>query len=164
MNLLTNIKPVGYLLPRDINGLEIGPDRIFHSLKAYRHVAILIGIGNLAGDLGLHLKQAKNIEGGSLKDLAFTKIYKQDPNSDDDVWNPVTVSSNLHTFANASDDNTNWCIELDDTDLDVTNDYDCFRVELNTAAAATLCCIQFLFMEPRFAGRFHQQMPSTRMN
>lgn len=164
MNLLNHMKPVAFLLPRDINGLEIGPDRLFHSMKAYRKASVFIAIGNLAGDLTFDLLQAKNVEGGSQKALAFSKIYRQDPNSNDESWVPQTVTNNTITFANASEDNTHWCIDIDDTDLDVTNDFDCIRPNVNPAAAATLCAITIVFYEPRYAGRFHEQMPSTRVN
>lgn len=159
-----------WLPPVDTNGTPQGGNRSFISLKNYQRVVITILVGNLAGDIAVTLKQAKNVEGNGSKALAYTKILlakaTASPPEDQDLWHEEAVTANSYTMAAATHDNYVFKIEIKGDDLDVNGGFDCIRPQLADPAAAAVIGIMVDLFDPRYRGDEENPrvMPSSLKN
>ncbi len=150
------MKSVPFYMPKDANGADVGGAISFISLKNYPWAVVNVMVGNLAADATLTLKQAKNVEGGSSKALAFTRLLKcqtvAGDTIDQDKFIEEAVASNSYTLANASQDNHWFKIEVKAAMLDVSNGFDCFRPQITAGAGATLLAVWVDLMLGRSRG------------
>ncbi len=164
--LVHRVKYVTKFQPQDINGVALGGNHDFTSFRLHEGAGILIQVGAKAGNaVGITLRQAKNVEGNSSKALEFTEYYSNVPGAspveETDKWKEETAVSD--TFdVNA---NTNYFIPLRQAMLDVTNDFDTFRLEIEAASAATLIAANYeLYGGPEGITDDIQHIPSVAVN
>ncbi len=104
------------------------------SLKNYNRCVVLFvsGLGTDTQDPTLTLQQAKDVSGGSVKDLDFTTIYrKQAATSLAAVgqWTKTTqAASNTFVNTDSAEQALIYAIEFKADDLDVDNAFDCLRI------------------------------------
>ena len=110
---------------------------VYVSLKNYNHVTVLISVKNATTVTGsaITLKQATAVAGTNEKELAFTKVWANIDTAASDNLVETAVVSNTFTTNSTNSKNLLYVIEVDTTDLDVTNGFDCFRVGLATGVA-----------------------------
>lgn len=142
--------------PIDGNGLTLGGNFQFASMKNHYRVAFHFLFGNVAADGTISLQQAKNIGGSGAKTLAFTKYARQqciagDPR-DQDKFLVETATGNAITVAAASNDGNWYIIEMKADELDVNNGFDCVRPNFIGGAGATLVAIWVEFLDPKYSG------------
>lgn len=152
--------------PRDVNGAAQGGNYNFTSFRLHEGAGILILVGVHSGNaVGISLKQAKNVEGNSSKTLEFTEYYSNLPGSSpqetEDLWQKQTASSD--TFDVVA--NTNYFIPLRQGMLDITNNFDCFRLEVEAGSAATLMAVLYeLYGGPEGIDGDIDHIPSVAVN
>lgn len=152
--------------PQDINGAAQGGNYNFTSFRLHEGAGIFIAVGAHTGNaVAVTLKQAQNVEGNGNKALGFTEYYSNvpaaSPQQEEDKWTKQTAASN--TFNIAAD--TNYFIPLRQAKLDVTNNFDCFRLEIASASAATLIHANYeLFAGPEGIAGDIEHIPSVAVN
>jgi hypothetical protein len=150
------VKNIMWCPPVDTNGTPQGGNRSFISMKNANRAVIKILVGNLAGDIAVTLKQAKNVEGGGSKALAYSKILvcksTASPPEHGDLWHEEAVTSNSYTLANATHDNYMFIIEIKGDDLDVNNGFDCIRPQFADPAAAAVIAVLVELHDLRLRG------------
>lgn len=134
---VTSCKIVRQIVPKDVDSDATNGG--FVSLRNYQGAGFLINVGAHSGDaVGITFEQSKNIDGGTTKDFTdVTRGYKSTRSAsggDADKWEEFTITSG--TFDVAA--NTTYFIPIRPEWLDVTNDYDCIRIEVEAGSAATL--------------------------
>ncbi|MGE0229986.1 MAG: hypothetical protein AB7I38_17075 [Dehalococcoidia bacterium] len=103
------------------------------SLKNARRVAVvfLSGLGTAGDDPTLTLQQAQDVAGTGVKALNFTEILrKQAATSLAAVaqWTRTTqAAANTYTNGTSAEEDLVWVVEIDPTQLDVENGFDCIR-------------------------------------
>lgn len=159
-----NQKRVTYLSPVNINGAQIGGDRSFVSMRNYQRAECNIMVGAASSTPAVTLSQAKNVEGNGSKALGMVEVWKQmplaSPTEEGDLWQRVDVTSN--TFDLAA--NTNYIIVVKADDLDVTNKFDCIRMEIAAEAGTNLVAGFYDMGHARYKGEGNTQMPSALVN
>jgi hypothetical protein len=108
------------------------------SLKNYSGISILIAVDNATTVTGgaVTLKQASAVAGGDEKALGFTKVYANLDAAAGDTLTETAVVSNTFTTNTTDNKNLLYVIELDASDLDVANGFDCVRVDVLSMANA----------------------------
>ncbi len=115
-------------------------DTKYVSLKGYRRCQIVISIadGTTVTGSTITLKQAQAIAGTNEKALAFTRML-----SNVDYAVPTTaalaetaVTASTFTTQTTNSKDSVYVIDVDSSDLDVANGFDCLRVD-GTGHAAT---------------------------
>ena len=157
MRMVQRRKMVMLVPPKDSTGAAQGGNLPFVSVGKHRDFVVHFFFGNIAGDVNLTLQQAKNVGGNGAKALGFDKIYAVQSDAgdvvDQDKAVPVTVASDTHAVANATDDNYHYMIEMRVDQLDVNNGFDCIRPNMSTPGAnACLVCIVVELLNPRYSG------------
>lgn len=116
----------------------------YYSLKNYHHVAIVISVANTTGVTGsaIALQQATDVSGTSAKALAFTTAFRNLDNATA-ALTQFTVSSNTFTTASTSSKTLTYVIEIDSTQLDTANGFDCFNVTCGNAVNATVSVVGY---------------------
>jgi hypothetical protein len=101
------------------------------SLKGYNRLTIVIAVDNATTVTGgaITLKQATTVAGGSEKALAFSKMYADIDTATGDSLTETAVTSNTFTTDTTDNKNLLYVIEVKAEDLDVTNSFDCVRVD-----------------------------------
>lgn len=124
--LLEQIKIVQGLAP--ITPSTTVPDYV--SLKLYPKVCIVIDIDNGATVTGtaITLKQAQAVVNTGEKALAFTRMWQNLNTAATDTLVETAVTSNTFTSATTNDINMQFVIEVDASELDTANGFDCVRV------------------------------------
>ncbi len=164
--LVHHHKYVTKFQPQDINGAAQGGNYFFTSFRLHEGVGIFIAVGAHSGNsVAVTLRQAKNVEGNGSKALEFTEYYSNvpgaSPEEETDKWKKQTAASD--TFDIAA--NTNYFIPLRQAMLDVTNDFDAFRLEIAAASAATLVSALYeLFSGPEGIADDIDHIPSVAVN
>ncbi len=152
--------------PRDINAAAQGGNYNFTSFRLHEGAGILILVGAKAGNaVGITLRQARNVEGSGSKALEFTEYYSNlpggSPQETEDLWRKQTASGD--TFDIVA--NTNYFIPLRQAMLDVTNNFDCFRLEVEAASSATLIAVLYeLYGGPEGIDDDTLHIPSVAVN
>ncbi len=145
--------------PKDINGLTLGGNYQFACMKNYCHATIFWMLGNLAADITLTIKQAKNIGGGSNKALTVPDLYRLATTAGDAKDQTKWISDSRGNAASVAvtntapaEDNYVFAAELEAEQLDVQNGFDCIRPEAVAGSGATLAAIFVIFSNAKFQG------------
>lgn len=99
-------------------------------MKNYNKFAAVISIDNGATVTGtaITLKQAQAVANTGEKALAFTKVWANVDIGATDTLVETAVSSNTFTSDTTDNKNLMYVIEVDPSELDVANGFDCIRV------------------------------------
>lgn len=131
------------------------PQRI--SLKNYERCVILIEVLNATTVTGsaITLKQATDIANANTdeKAVAFTTAYRNLDVGASDTYAAFTVASNTFTTDSTNSKSLLYVIEVEPTQLDVNNGFDCLRVGTANATAATLT-VTYLLLGAKYAKQF----------
>jgi len=122
----------------------------FVSLKTAERCTILIPVKNGTTVTGsaISLTQATDVSNTSGKTLAFTTAYRAlntGASGNTDVLSSFTVSSNTFTTDNTNSVDNLYAIEIQASDLDVANSFDCVRVNTGNSTNATLAVLYVLY-------------------
>lgn len=117
------------------------------SLKNFERMCIIIMVKNATTVTGsaITVKQATAVAGTSEKALAFTTMYSNIDTGAADVLAANAVVSNTFTTNATNSKNLMYIIEIQASDLDVSNGFDCVRVGTGDATAATVTAIYALY-------------------
>lgn len=120
------------------------PDYV--SLKAYNHLTVIILVSNATTVTGsaITLKQASAVAATGEKALAFTKMWQNLDTGATDTLVETAVTSSTFTTLTTNSKKAMYIIEVDATDLDVANSFDCVRAGTADATAATLTVLYIL--------------------
>lgn len=123
---------------------------LYLSLKGYERVCFMMRVataGSGVTAIAVTLMQAKTVAGGSAKALSFDKAYRKldypgSPASQDLA--EFAVASDTFTFDATVSKNNLYSIEVNRTQLDVGNDFDCVGIDFGDGAAQTVDCVALL--------------------
>ena len=130
------------------------------SLKNYGHVAIHIAFGDggaTTGDISIEVYQATDVSGSdvkALKALVTGRIYSKTNASTLAAvgqWTAETqaTASEIYTDDTSGEKVGELVLEIDASDLDVTNGFDCIRADLGTITSAKLVYGQYILTAPK---------------
>ncbi len=113
-------------------------DTTYVSMKGYERCQIIISIadGTTVTGSTITLKQATAIAGTSEKALAFTRMLANTDYGASKTMVETAVTSNTFTTQTTNSKDSLYIIDVDASDLDVANGFDCLRVD-GTGHAAT---------------------------
>ena len=113
-------------------------DTTYVSMKGYQRCQIIISIadGTTVTGSTITLKQATAIAGTSEKALAFTRMLANTDYGASKTMVETAVTSNTFTTQTTNSKDSLYIIDVDASDLDVANGFDCLRVD-GTGHAAT---------------------------
>jgi hypothetical protein len=145
--LIENTKPVVMAVPIDTTGAAVTGDYV--SMKGYQHLTIIIMQGAWAGGTpAVTLKQATDVAGTGEKALSFSNYWAGTALTDD-LYAKTSVSSDTYNLAATA--NTVNVIEIDASDLDVDNSFDCVRLGIASPGAnADLIAVLGILSNPRY--------------
>lgn len=145
MKMIHNCKILSSNVPVDINNLAVTGDYV--SMKGYNHLTIILHFGVVGTGTALTLKQAKDVAATGEKALAFKKVYINEGLTTDTLTE-TAVTSDSYTVAST---NSNlYVVEIDSSELDVDNDFDCVRFDLAAGAGTTLLSALCILSVPRY--------------
>jgi hypothetical protein len=124
-------------------------------MAKFHRASILICFNNSTTVTGsaITLSQATSSAGAGSKALAFNLNWSYTWTSTQiDNFTQNTVSSNTFTTNAVNSTQGLYVIEVLDTDLDLTNNFNWLQVALATGAATTVCAIGLLY--PRYGGNY----------
>lgn len=127
----------------------------FVTMKGAHRACILIPVRNTTTVTGsaISITQATDVSNTSGKTLAFSTAYRvlnTGAGGNSDVLASFSVSSNTFTTDSTNSQEHLYVIELTEADLDVTNGFDCFRVNTGNSTNATLS-VDVLLYPQKFA-------------
>lgn len=127
-------------------------DGDYVSLKNFDRVAFLIAVDNATTVTGgvVTLKQATLVDGTGEKALAFTKMWANEDTAASDTLVETAVTSNTFTFDATNAKNLVYVIEIQAADLDVSNSFDCVRIDVASSVASVGSCL-YLLRSSRYA-------------
>ncbi len=142
------VKPVLALAP--ILPSSSTPDYV--SLKNFARFTAIIAQDNATTVTGsaITLKQATAVAGTGEKALAFTKMYTVANIATTDLLVETAVTSDTFTTDATNAINSLYVIEVEASELDVANDFDCIRVGTGDAVALVLS-VTYLLWPSRYA-------------
>lgn len=113
-------------------------DGDYVSLKNFSHLTIVISVlnGNTVTGGAITLIQATEVAGSTTKALGFSKAWRNIDCAAGDTLSEFTVSSDTFTTDTTNGKQLMYVIEIEATDLDINNDYDCVRVDSASMANA----------------------------
>ena len=113
-------------------------DTTYVSMKGYARCQIIISIadGTTVTGSTITLKQATAVAGTSEKALAFTRMLANTDYVASKTMTETAVTSNTFTTQTTNSKDSLYIIDVDASDLDVANGFDCLRVD-GTGHAAT---------------------------
>jgi hypothetical protein len=146
MNLVEILGLESALVPKDITGAA--QTGTYISLKNYTGVTILITQGAWAGGTpAVTIDQATAVAGTGAKALTI-KAYYQKAAVTASTWAKTVV--NGATFNLPATASTVTAIDIDASELDASNDFDCLQVKVASPGAnADLLSIQYLLRGPK---------------
>lgn len=117
------------------------------SLKNYSKLTILIQALNATTVTGsaVALEQATAVAGTSSKALAFDTVRRNIDTAAGDTLTAAAVTSDTFTTDSTNSKGLMYVIEVDAADLDVDGGFDCVRVTLGDATAATISATYVLW-------------------
>lgn len=120
------------------------------SLKNYKRVAVLIQCGAWAGGTAaVTLKQCQDVSATGVKALEFDFQYTNAVSTATPVLTPTAVTSD--TF-NLSAANARHVIEIDSSNFDIANGFDCLRVDIASPGAnADIYGVEFIMYDGTYA-------------
>lgn len=152
MNRLTDIAKI--VLGSPIIGAlaTTNGDCDYVSMKGYERCTILIQVDNATTVTGaaITLKQATAVAGTSEKALAFSAMFANTDCAAGDTLTETAVTSNTFTTDTTDAKNLMYVIEVKASDLDVTNGFDCLRVD-SLLMANAVGAVTYILTGPRNA-------------
>lgn len=147
MRLIENAKVVVGAVPVDTTGAAVTGDYV--SLKGYSHLTIVIMQGAWAGGTpAVTLLQATDVAATGAKTLGFTKYWEGTALTDDN-YAAVAVTGNTYNLTAAA--NKVNIIEIDASDLDIDNGFDCVRVGIASPGSnADLIAVLYILTGTRY--------------
>lgn len=147
MRIVENCKIVVGAVPIDTNGAAVTGDYV--SLGKYSHLTITIMQGAWAGGTpAVTLLQATDVAASGAKALGMDWYWTGVALTDDNYTKTAVVSDTFNLPAVA---NTVTIIEVDASDLDVDNGFDCVRVGIaSPGASADLIAVHYLLSGSRY--------------
>lgn len=146
-----NIQPA--IIPVDLATGANNGDWV--SLKNFNKLAVVVfkAAGIAGDDPIITLKQATDVAGTGAKALNFERIYARvGVQTGIGVWTKVTqAAGNTYQDAVSAEAQGLFMIEIDATDLDVNNGFDCVQLSIPDVGAggAQLGCALYILGEPR---------------
>lgn len=127
------------------------PDYV--SLKDYSHLTILIIADNATTVTGsaITVKQATAVAGTSEKAVSFSTMWANTDTAASDTLVETAVTSDTFLTDATNNKNLLYVIEIDASDLDVDNGFDCVRAGTGDATATVLSVI-YILSGARFSG------------
>lgn len=134
-------------VPIDTTGAAVTGD--YYSLKAYNHITFIIAQGAWAGGTpAVTLKQATDVAGTGEKALSFSYRWTQVALTGTGYTKTAVTSDTFNLPATA---NTINVLEVEASDLDTNNGFDCVRVAIaSPGASADLICVVAILSQPRY--------------
>lgn len=131
-------------------------DTTYVSMKNYARCQIIITIadGTTVTGSTITLKQATAIAGTSEKALAFTRMLANTDYAASKTMVETAVTSNTFTTQTTNSKDSVYIIDVDASDLDVANGFDCLRVD-GTGHAATAsrgCTVVYNLYGAKYSG------------
>lgn len=136
MRLIDEVKFVTGCPPAALTGAAGDGDYI--SMKNYTNLSIVIQVDNGSTVTGgaISLKQATAVAGTGEQPLGFSKMFANiDAGASDDLVETV-VSGDTFTTDTTNNKNLMYVIDVQDTDLDIVDGYDCVRIDVASMANA----------------------------
>lgn len=122
------------------------------SLKNYNHVAVIVGLAPASGTdvTAITMVQATDVAAGGEKALSFTtKVWKNAAALTGDTLVRTTYASSIGSSAVAATEL--FVIEIDASELDVANNFDCLAARLtDPGSVSTPAFVLYVLSEPRF--------------
>jgi hypothetical protein len=122
------------------------------SLKNFERLTIIIAVDNATTVTGgaVTLKQDVSVAGSTEKALAFDKMWANLDTAASDTLVETAVASNTFTTSTTDNKNLLYVIEVDASDLDVANGFDCVRVDVLSMANA-VGIVQYILHGSRYS-------------
>jgi hypothetical protein len=132
------------------------PDYV--SLKAHQKCTIIITQDNGTGPTGsaITLLQASAVANTGEKALAFTFVHKNIDTGASDVLTNTAVAANTFTTDNTADKNSIYVIEVDGSNLDTANSFDCVRLGTANATNSVVSAVYVLW-----PGKYNKAVKAT---
>lgn len=163
MRTMQRWKKVILFAPASYTSIQ-GGNVNFVCLAGYQHAVVEVITGALVGaGPALTLRQAKNVEGSGDKAFTFAQVWQnkflQSPEENQDLWEKQTVVNTVTLEAN-----TAYRIEIDNDEMDVTENYDSIRPNITAAGTSLLYAVSIELHSPRYTGQGNKNQPSSRVN
>lgn len=126
------------------------PDYV--SMKDYGHLTVIISTHNVTTVTGIAvtLKQATAVAGTAEKALAFTKMWANTDCTASDTLVETAVVSNTFTTSTTNSKDLMYVIEVDASDLDLANGFDCVRAGTGDGVA-NITSVTYVLSNPRYS-------------
>lgn len=120
-------------------------DTKYVSLKGYQRIRITIDILNGSTVTGstITLKQATAIAGTNEKPLAFSRMLANTDYAASTAMTETAVTSNTFTTDTTNAKLLRYVIDVQASDLDVDNGFDCVRLDGTGAVNHLACCVTY---------------------
>ena len=131
-------------------------DTTYVSMKnfARARITIVIADGTTVTGSTITLKQATAIAGTSEKALDFTRMLANTDYAASKTMVETAVTSNTFTTQTMNSKDSVYIIDVDASDLDIANGYDCFRVDCtgHAATASRGCAVIYDLYGAKYSG------------
>lgn len=131
-------------------------DTTYVSMKnfARARITIVIADGTTVTGSAITLKQATAIAGTSEKALAFTRMLANTDYAASKTMVETAVTSNTFTTQTMNSKDSVYIIDVDASDLDIANGFDCFRVDCtgHAATASRGCAVIYDLYGAKYSG------------
>lgn len=128
-------------------------DCVYVSMKNYRKAQVVIDILNATTVTGtaVTLKQAQAIAGTNEKALAYTRMLSNIDVATSQAMVETAVTASTFTTDATNSKRLRYIIDIDSSQLDVANGFDCFRVDC-TLMSAALGTVTYLLYGAKYSG------------
>jgi hypothetical protein len=106
---------------------------------------VLVKNDTLITGSAISLLQAKTVAGGSAKTLSFSRMLANIDTAASDTMEETAVVSDTFTTDATDSKNLMYILEVDETNLDINNGFDCIRLVTGDATAATVTALYILY-------------------
>jgi len=126
------------------------PDYV--SMKGYSKLTIIILADNATTVTGsaITLYEATAVAGTGAQQMAMTEMWANTDTAAGDTLTKTAVTSNTFTTDTTNAKNLMYVIEVDQTDLDMDDSYDCVRLGTGDAAN-TVISVLYMLWNPKYA-------------
>jgi hypothetical protein len=149
---LTDVAKIVYASPIIGALATTNGDCDYVSLKNFDRCTIVIAVDNATTVTGgaVTLKQATAVAGTGEKALSFSKMWVDLDVAAGDTLTETAVTSDTFTTLTTDNKNALYVIEVKASDLDVSNGFDCLRVDVLLMANA-VGFVQYILHGARYA-------------
>ena len=128
-------------------------DTTYVSMKNYSRVSIIIDVTNATTVTGgaVTLKQATAVAGTGEKALAFTRMLANTDVGAGQTMAETAVTSNTFTTDTTNSKRLRYVIDVQASDLDVANGFDCLRVDV-TGSVNSTGMVSYALYGARYSG------------